>query len=110
MTSRLTTYKCTELIDPKIKRRLRRSQEWQNKRDEMINRMRKIGVMSPCTEFDISLNSPVLENASMKTSEDKENKKVIRENKKQQKCKFILFFLQQIFTSLKWKMLRCLNL
>uniref|UniRef100_A0A0L8H7G0 Uncharacterized protein n=1 Tax=Octopus bimaculoides TaxID=37653 RepID=A0A0L8H7G0_OCTBM len=97
MSSHQTAYKCTERIDPKIKRRLRRSQEWQNKRDEMVNRRRKIGVMSPCTEFDLSLNSPVLENALTKTSEDKENKKIIRENKKQQKCNERLKMLQ------KWK-------
>ncbi|CAI9731790.1 large-associated 5 isoform X32 [Octopus vulgaris] len=97
MSSHQTAYKCTERIDPKIKRRLRRSQEWQNKRDEMVNRRRKIGVMSPCTEFDLSLNSPVLENALTKTSSGKENKKIIRDNKKQEKCNERLKMLQ------KWK-------
>ena len=55
-SSHIGAYKNSNRIDPKIKRRLRRSEEWQNKRDEEVNKRRNLGLMSPCRELDVDLS------------------------------------------------------
>ncbi|GAB1601558.1 hypothetical protein Ahia01_000434200 [Argonauta hians] len=85
MSFHQSAYKYTERIDPKIKRRLRRSQEWQRKRDETVSRRRKIGAMSPFAELDNSGSENLLDNIS----EDKENKKTSKKRHDNDRLKML---------------------
>lgn len=116
-SSHIGAYKNLNRIDPKVKRRLRRSEEWQNKRDEEVNKRRNIELMSPCRELDVdlSMNSSVLETSritpppksaivvednktrkvqqspSPKLRRNKNKKKVETKSPKHTKCKYNIF-------------------
>ncbi|CAE1324548.1 Disks large-associated protein 5 [Acanthosepion pharaonis] len=101
-SSHIGAYKNLNRIDPRVRRRLRRSEEWQHKRDEEVNKRRNIELMSPCRELDVdlSMNSSVLETSSITPPpksaivvEDNKTRKVqqhpspkLRRNKNQEKA------------------------
>lgn len=72
-SSHIAAYKSSNRIDPKLKRRLRRSEEWAAKREEEINKRRHLVLMSPCQELnvDLSMDSSLLETSLDKTPASK---------------------------------------